>query len=278
MRRPKQVVLPASEFFQAVYCTNTNRYNHKNSAIEVRWYEPPLHFEVIDSYDAETKPECLRCLRFEGRCDGYPTLKKKPSSSQSVSSSSTSSTSGRKLVPIAQKSDPNFIRPFDNCVKFRNEEEHLSFLAFQGIAKGSSCPYYGSSNFSLWNAVLQGCHKDDFIRDAVIAVGALISCERKLVKDTDGRITRAPLEYTPRYRFALKQYGRAVKKMRVQMSGEGPALRSLLIGCILIICFEAWLGNRKSWGRSPYPLSLCLMIFTRNLLSEQLLTYPLPRC
>jgi hypothetical protein len=64
-----------------------------------------------------------------------------------------------------------------------------------------------------------------------------------LIKDRDDRLTRAPYEYSPRYQFALKQYGRAVKKMRMEMSGEEPAPRSVLIGCILVVCFEAMFGN-----------------------------------
>lgn len=31
-----------------------------------------------------TKPDCLRCLRFEGHCDGYPTPKQKSTSSKSL--------------------------------------------------------------------------------------------------------------------------------------------------------------------------------------------------
>ncbi|KAE9366095.1 hypothetical protein N431DRAFT_386210 [Stipitochalara longipes BDJ] len=185
----------------------------------------------------ETKPECLRCLKFEGRCDGYLTAK------ENSSSSSNASAPRRRLVPISQKDGTNIIRSFENCVKFRNENEHLSFLAFQGIVRGASCPYYATSNLSLWDIILQGCHKDDFIRDAVIAVGALISCERKLVKDANNRLIREPIGYTSRYQFALKQYGRAVKKMRKRAEGEVTGLRSVLIGCILVVCFEAWLGN-----------------------------------
>jgi hypothetical protein len=188
----------------------------------------------------ETKPECLRWLRFERPCDGYPTLKQKPTSSRSLPPPSKPVPT-RKFIPIAQKKDSNFIRSFDTCIKFRNEEEHLGFLAFEKIAKGAPCPYYSYSTFSLWEIVLQGCHEDDYIRDTVVAMGALITCLRKLVKDAESRVSRAPFEITQRHRFALKQYGRAVKKMRTQVSGEEPGLRPLLIGCILVVCFEAWL-------------------------------------
>jgi hypothetical protein len=179
----------------------------------------------------------------QGRCDGYPTRKEKQSLFRHNYDRNNSSTASGKSVPIAQKTDANFIRSFDTSVKFRNEDEHLSFLAFQYTTKDALCPYYTTSSFTLWDTVLQGCHKDDFIRDAVIAVGALITCNRKLVKDRDDRLTRAPYEYTPRYQFALKQYGRAVKKMRMEVSGEEPTLRSVLIVCILVVCFEAMFGN-----------------------------------
>jgi hypothetical protein len=185
----------------------------------------------------------MRCLRFEGRCIGYPTRKEKQSLFRHNHDRNNSSTASGKSVPIAQKTDANFIRSFDTSVKFRNEDEHLSFLAFQYTTKDALCPYYTTSSFTLWDTVLQGCHKDDFIRDAVIAVGALITCNRKLAKDRDDRLTRAPYEYTPRYQFALKQYGRAVKKMRMEVSGEEPTLRSVLIGCILVVCFEAMFDN-----------------------------------
>lgn len=158
----------------------------------------------------------MRCLRFEGRSDGYPTREKKLLFRHDHDRNNSSTASG-KFLPILQKTNANFIRSFDASVEFRNEDEHLSFLAFQYTTKDASCPYYTTSSFTLWDTVLQGCRKDDFIRDAVIAVGALITNNRKLIKDRDDRLTRAPYEYSPRYQFALKQYGRAVKKMRMEV-------------------------------------------------------------
>jgi len=77
----------------------------------------------------------------------------------------------------------------------------------------------------------------------VIAVGALITCNRKLIKDRDDRLTRAPYEYSPRYQFALKQYGRGSKEDEDGGVGRGASTTISLIGGILMVCFEAMFGN-----------------------------------
>lgn len=89
---------------------------------------------------------------------------------------------------------------------------------------------------TLWERiVLQASHSEHFVRDAVVAIGALSNCG-KWVESTASK----SLVGTPHYRFALAQYGRAVKKMRATIARNSKDIRKALIGCLLVICFEAY--------------------------------------
>ena len=48
---------------------------------------------------------------------------------------------------------------------------------------------------------------------------------------------------TPRYRFALTQYGIAVSQMRENLVAGEKGLNDALIACLLVVCFECIQGN-----------------------------------
>jgi hypothetical protein len=63
---------------------------------------------------------------------------------------------------------------------------------------------------------------------------------------------------TPRYQFALQQYGRAVKTMREKLMGQENNLRKALIGCLLVICFESLQKNYV--GALTHAISGCALL------------------
>jgi hypothetical protein len=96
---------------------------------------------------------------------------------------------------------------------------------------------------TLWDSIiLQESNEEEFVRDTITAIGALFSSEKRTIHDpTQGRLTTFAL--TPRYQFALQQYGRAVKTMREKLTGRENNLRKALVGCLLVICFESLQKN-----------------------------------
>ncbi|KUJ17486.1 uncharacterized protein LY89DRAFT_781684 [Mollisia scopiformis] len=196
----------------------------------------------------ETRPACLRCTKFDGQCDGYSTSKAKQNlTPRHETQNPAPFMQPRPLLPRSGKEDrtsfvPTLYRPV-HVAKFRNEQEHLGFLSFRNPTISELSSLFPSS---LWERViLQACQEETYVRDAVIAVGALFSCERRLVFDTENRKSWGGIENAPRYQFALQHYGNTIKTMRQQlpsMRGD-QSLRTMLIGCILIVCFEAMQGN-----------------------------------
>ncbi|CZR56639.1 uncharacterized protein PAC_06528 [Phialocephala subalpina] len=185
-----------------------------------------------------------RCLKFLGRCDGYETAKTTASPRHDAPPSGNRVTT-RPLLPRRDNQNRFTYTPIlhhpVHIAKFRNEEEHLGFLAFRNLTISELSSLFPSS---LWERVIfQASEEEVFIRDAVVAVGALFSCERRLMVDAENRKTWSGLEKPPRYQFALQHHGRAIQSMRAKLSTRERSLRTMLVGCLLIVCFEAVQGN-----------------------------------
>jgi hypothetical protein len=99
--------------------------------------------------------------------------------------------------------------------------------------------------------IAQASENEPFVRDCFVAIGAL---ERAayLPKDCP-RLSGTPRERTgnPAYAFALKLYGRALKlygralqTMGKALSNDQQNLRLALIACLLVFCFESYVGNQ----------------------------------
>jgi hypothetical protein len=113
-------------------------------------------------------------------------------------------------------------------------------------------------DWTLWNRLmLQGCHHEPFIRDAVIAIGALHKSLRTLssAAQTLDAGTAQPMAKLHR-EFAYRKYGTALKKMQLAIDA-GSGLRHALIACLLIVCFESHTGNRyKALVHATYGLNI----------------------
>lgn len=125
---------------------------------------------------------------------------------------------------------------------FRNDQEEHYFRTFRNETASS---LLGLFDTSLWDrTILQASHDEPFIRDGIIAIAAIWTNGRKRV-EMCGRCDRGPVVVTQPYQFALQQYGRAVTNFRQSITKDGntPNLRKTLIGCLLVVCFEALQGN-----------------------------------
>jgi hypothetical protein len=119
---------------------------------------------------------------------------------------------------------------------FQTEREHHYFLKFQDeIASGLS----GTLETSLWNhLMLQACHDEPFVRNAVVAISALNTSKSIEYSMPSNEVVAQHKE------FALQQYELAIRTMRVSLSRSvenNP--RKALIACLLVCCFESLSGN-----------------------------------
>ncbi|CZR55119.1 uncharacterized protein PAC_05005 [Phialocephala subalpina] len=156
---------------------------------------------------------------------------------------------------------------------FESELELRYFRLFSDRIAVEICPYFNPDAWS--QMILQACMSEASIRHAAIAIGALgktyemaqagrcpVSGET-IMLDMDRlpapgttRESRTRLgsisddtAYSEAYmhhRQALEQYDKAIKRMRNDISSGSQSLRTALITCIIVICFEAIHGNHES--------------------------------
>ncbi|KAE8451159.1 hypothetical protein EG329_004831 [Mollisiaceae sp. DMI_Dod_QoI] len=157
---------------------------------------------------------------------------------------------------------------------FESELELRYFRLFSDRIAIEICPYFNPDSWS--RMILQACVNEASIRHAAVAIGALgktyemaqagqcpVSGEVLMLE-----MDRLPAPGTTResrtrqgvgvlsddmaneaythHRHALEQYDKAIKRMRNDMSGGNQSLRTALITCIIVICFEAIHGNHES--------------------------------
>ncbi|KAK0111716.1 hypothetical protein ONS95_002059 [Cadophora gregata] len=130
---------------------------------------------------------------------------------------------------------------------FENQQEYLSFQIFY---ERSMFQFVGSETSDLWDRiVLQACEHQGAIRNAVVAIGAL-SCTLDSSRPEKDQVcfdlTGKKLKDADRHQFALQKYGCAIGQMRRDLERGQYDLRTTLICCILVVCFELFEGNHAS--------------------------------
>ena len=128
-------------------------------------------------------------------------------------------------------------------ISIKVEIENRYFDHFQ---RKTASGFQDIMDWTIWNhLVLQLCHQESFVRDSVIAIGALIrslevhKSSKKLFARPEESIGVANMHR----QFALLKYSSAVKAMQ-GLAHAGP--RDLLISCLLVFCFEILLNSRTS--------------------------------
>lgn len=158
---------------------------------------------------------------------------------------------------------------------FETDQEQRYFSLFADRIASEICPYFDSGDWS--RMILQACTAESSIRHAASAIGALgkayeiaqagrqSSKHRKefdrlpapgvaatsrveevgLSEELPGEVDLVQTAYT-HHRHALEQYDKAIKRMRGDIASGNQSMRTTLIICIIITCFEAIHGHHES--------------------------------
>ncbi|KAE9367722.1 hypothetical protein N431DRAFT_548087 [Stipitochalara longipes BDJ] len=202
----------------------------------------------------ESKPICIRCQKLGVFCGGYRAKKEwHPSSS---------STSAKVLLPKTQYLSQPSTRLFDTA------DEQRYFALFSDKIVAELLPYFDPSPWRYM--ILQACAAEPSIRHAATAIGALgktfetaqsgrgrrpgvinhrapaLGGPTDAAQRVKGRISRREqIEGAVlHHQYALEQYQKAIKEMQNITSGN--SIRTALITCIIIACFENLHGNQDS--------------------------------
>ncbi|KAG4443890.1 hypothetical protein IFR05_000656 [Cadophora sp. M221] len=176
------------------------------------------------------------------QCDGYP----KPKPTQ-VQPRGLARRDLKDLVPKTSTLAPSLERSLSNF-GFKNQQEYLSFQTFH---ERSMFELVGTGPWKLWDRiVLQACEYEGSIRNAVFAIGAL-SCTLDSTRPSEeqrlfGLVGGSVQKNADRHQFALQKYGYAIGQMRKDIQNGQYDLRTTLICCILVVCFELFEGNHIS--------------------------------
>lgn len=186
----------------------------------------------------EEKPFCFRCIKFGIECDGYePPL---IACQQQVKPKKT-----HLLLPKqdTNKYSTSFGLSYEpSCSLFSTEQDHRYFDIFCSKTAFEILPLFETG--ALRQILLQACVSEPSIRHAVVALGALDKTAESQADfhsfNLDDR-TENPLQH---HEFALRQYATAVKEMRTASAKGTQDMRTTLLTCLVILCFEAWNGNQ----------------------------------
>jgi hypothetical protein len=131
---------------------------------------------------------------------------------------------------------------------FTTESEHRFFHLFVAKTAHSLSGFFDSE---IWNRIiLQACQSESSIRHAVIAIGALdmtsMAARDFQAGNSCGGIVKKDEAVNNHHRFALKQYSKAIACMRDAVKRGDQPIRTALLACMLIICFETYHGDHKA--------------------------------
>jgi len=222
----------------------------------------------------------MRCLSYTGICEGYKTSQKNrpraPKRHLTVSKEMQRTLLPLQasykdiLVPTESKPEGRLqtiypkatmmCKSISNGTGVKSPQEHRFFQLFQTKTAVELPGVFGGD---LWKyLMMQASQKEAFVRDAAVAIGALSSCDRDLVTVRQDPEINNPQVVTKReeYQFALELYGKSVRQMRERLATGEEGMRSALIACLLVVCFEGLQGN--------YFQAMEHAVSGRNLLQE----------
>lgn len=182
----------------------------------------------------ETRPICQRCVKFGIKCDGYPP--NEPSQRQASPPRRPSNSWSAPLDAAIALLD------LPNTYSFDNEDEFQYFSLFRDKTIFQIIPYFDQTPFRT--LILQACDISS-IRHAVIAIGALdktcmtVNDQRALCFD------RHTVNATSHHQNAIKEYIKAIRIMKEEVASGQPSLRTTLLTCLVIVCFEYFHGNYR---------------------------------
>ncbi|KAH8762910.1 hypothetical protein F5882DRAFT_365036 [Hyaloscypha sp. PMI_1271] len=175
----------------------------------------------------ETHPICKNCQKFYISCT-YPVPIEKPKH--------RTSRKAIKLHPLIPKGCPTEPTPSLQGYevragpRFTDAVEARYFVYYcEGISSQIGRPFGNK----LWDQLIpQAGSEVPFIGRAVIALGALSKSQSERQKEN------------PHHAYALAQYVRALQGMRRSVREHPSDVRTALIGCLLVFCFESLKGHQ----------------------------------
>lgn len=188
----------------------------------------------------ETRPDCLRCIKFGTECDGYLPAKE--------SGTTTMTWIGHRATKVLPKV-PTLCQLPPMPQRFEAEQESRFFQLY---CEEIAAQLHGPFKTALWERIIpQMCEVEPFVRHAVVGIGALT----QVYRDQDPR--EASLHFSQdaqnlqnrnrlMYEFALKEYDKSLKGMRKAIKNKAHDIRAALISCLLVFCFESLQGNPNS--------------------------------
>lgn len=126
---------------------------------------------------------------------------------------------------------------------FRTDQEARYFRLF---CDKVAIQLSGFFDLPLWNRlILQTAEQEEAVRHGIISIGALQQTI-DLRNSQDSRYIAPFAALDEHHRFAVQEYSKAIKQMRNAISSQKHNLRTTLLTCLLIICFESLHGNHES--------------------------------
>lgn len=107
-------------------------------------------------------------------------------------------------------------------------------------------PYFDSNIYEKWRPVLmEASSAETAFFDAIVALGALEKTSEVIRIDKNSSSSAI----NPHHEFAMKEYGKAIKKLRKGAEGLGARdldLRTVLLVTCFIVCFEEYAPSRRN--------------------------------
>ncbi|PMD37170.1 hypothetical protein L207DRAFT_585525 [Hyaloscypha variabilis F] len=180
----------------------------------------------------ETKPSCLRCQTLRLECGGYARKQKPtPSSHRLLPLVPKIQSVSKTAVPLA---------PTPSHELFANDQEFNYFKVYAGTTAPQLGEYFDTP---IWSTiVLQASEQEYFIKHAIIALGALNQSHdvTTSIQGVSGRVLRSS---SPHYQVAFHHYGSSIQGIRKACEEQRKSRRTILIACLLAVCFEYYHGN-----------------------------------
>ncbi|TGO43141.1 hypothetical protein BHYA_0003g00950 [Botrytis hyacinthi] len=197
----------------------------------------------------EDKPHCARCEASGFKCDGYSVdafskAHKRAIVVQKPQPKRKSSETHRAILPSkapkAARINIRVLRPRSPIVETEQEYRYFCFFTENTIRR--LCGFFESK---LWShLMLQAGEQERPIRHAMSAIGALDLILHTKEQKPHSPVAKSTIE--DHHIFAIKQYDKAVKSMNKDIAERGNQLRTALLFCLLIVCFENLYGTQQS--------------------------------
>jgi hypothetical protein len=127
---------------------------------------------------------------------------------------------------------------------FNDDAERGYFDIFSSKTAFEILPSFDSG--TLRQILLQACVSDPSIRHGVIALGALDKTATSFEAFGAPSMEDERRQFAQHHQNALKQYLIAIQYMRAAASSSMQDLRTTLLTCLVIFCFEAWDGLKEN--------------------------------